>query len=132
MRKPTIIAALCAVWIIALTTGPTTSQAATITVFHGMETETSNTAKRPAGGVHVVRPVSAPASTPSPVVATRATQPYVINASYAAGETLWMRDARTGGLVACAVWSAGIVGMDTIRCTSARLLRARTGRRYNP
>ncbi len=109
MRKSTIMAALCALWII----GTTTSQAATITVFHGPKTETFDTAKNPAGGVHIARPAITPASTPSPVAANRATR----SSTFVAGNTLWTRNARTGRLVACAFGSSGKVGKYVIRCT---------------
>ncbi len=116
MRKSTLITALGALWIIASTTSPTISQAATITVFHGSKTEIFDMAKRPAGGVHVVKPISTPASTPSPVATNRATRPYGVNASFVAGGTLWTRNARTGRLVACRVRSSGMVGKHVIRC----------------
>ena len=77
MRKSTIFIASCALWIIGSTTSLTTSQAATITVFHGSKTEIFDMAKKPAGGVHVVKPISTQASTPSPVAANRATRPGV-------------------------------------------------------
>lgn len=40
-------------------------------------------------------------------------QPFV-----AAGDTLWLRHARTGRLVACWVQGTGYVGRSAIRCTS--------------
>ena len=118
MRKATLTTALCAVWIIGSLASATPGQASTITVFHGSKAEIFNTDKRPAGGVHVVKQISAPDSTPSPVAATVATQRNWINTSFVAGNTLWTRNDRTGRLVACTVWSAGIVGKDTIRCTN--------------
>jgi hypothetical protein len=111
MRKSLIVGALCALWIIG-----NTSQAATITVFHGSVTETFDTAKTPAGGVHIARPAVTPVSTPSPARARRAARPYVVNAAVA-GDTLWIRSRRTGRLVACTVGSSGMVGKRVIRCT---------------
>ena len=118
MRKTTIFTASCALWIIGSTTSLTTSHAATITVFHGSKTEIFDMDKKPAGGVHVVKPISTPASTPSPVAANRATRPHVVKSSFVAGNTLWTRNARTGRLVACAFGSSGKVGKYVIRCTN--------------
>ncbi len=117
MKKSTLITALGALWIIASTTSPTISQAATITVFHGSKTEIFDMAKEPAGGVDVVKPISTPASKPAPVAANRATRPYGVNPSFVAGDTFWTRNARTGRLVACYVWGSGKVGKRVIRCT---------------
>jgi hypothetical protein len=98
--------------------GPTTGQAATITVFHGTKTEIVDTAKRPAGGVHIARPAVRPASKPTPVAADRTPRPYVVSTNFVAGDTLWIRNARTGRFVACYVGSSGMVGRDIIRCTN--------------
>ena len=71
MRKSIISTVLCALWIVASTTSPTMSQAATITVLHGMKSEIFDTAKVPPGGVHIARPAITPKSKPSPVAANR-------------------------------------------------------------
>lgn len=119
MRKSIISTVLCALWIVASTTSPTMSQAATITVLHGMKSEIFDTAKVPPGGVHIARPAITPKSKPSPVAANR---PRAAKSLFAAGKTLWSRNAR-GRLVACRVQSSGMVGRDVIRCTSARRIR---------
>jgi len=113
MRKSAITAALCALYTIGIAAGPTMSQAATITIFHGSKAEAFDMDKTPPDGVHVVRPIF----TQPPVAASRATRPYVANATFAAGDTLWTRNARTGALVACAFGSSGMVGKYVIRCT---------------
>jgi len=113
MRKPTIVKLLCALWMVV----GTTSHATTITVFHGAKSETFDTAKTPAGGVHIVRPAVEWASKPSAVATNRKTRHRMVKTNLVAGDTLWRRDARTGRLVAC------MVGRNVIRCTSVRQIR---------
>ena len=119
MRKSKIVTLLCALWMVA----GTTSHAATITVFHGAKSETFDTAKTPAGGVHIVRPAVARASKPLAVATNRKARHRVAKTNLGAGDTLWRRDARTDRLVACMVGSSGMVGRNVIRCTSVRQIR---------
>lgn len=113
MRKTTPIAALCALLIVGVSTGSTICLAETITVFHGTATETIDPAKKPAGGVHLIRV----ARKPPPVAKVRTARPRAMNRTYVAGDTLWTRNTRTGRLVACFVGSSSKVGKSAIRCT---------------
>ena len=119
MRKSKIVTLLWALWMVA----GTTSHAATITVFHGAKSETFDTAKTPAGGMHIIRPAVARASKPSAGATNRKTRHRVGKTNLVAGDTLWRRDARTGRLAACMVGSSGMVGRNVIRCTSVRQIR---------
>ena len=109
----------------------TNGVAATITILHGATAETFDTAKKPAGGVHVARPDVTTDTIRNRMVQTSAPET-VSSTVFVAGDTLWKHDADTGGLVACTVWSSGMVGRDVIRCTADRQVRARTPRRYHP
>ncbi|MDA1326942.1 MAG: hypothetical protein O3C34_19650 [Proteobacteria bacterium] len=117
MRKSASIAALCALWIAGVSTSPAICLAETITVIHGTVTETFDTTKEPAGGVHLIRLASKPPATMTPVAEIRATRPQAMNETYVAGDTLWTRNTRTGRLTACFVGSSGKVGKSVIRCT---------------
>ena len=117
MRKTTIIAAAALAWTIGAMIGLAPAQAAKITVYRGLEKQTVDTAKRPTEGVHLARPAIKPAAIPAPTEATPTPRRRPFDAAFAAGNTLWLHDSN-GQLVACTVWSAGIVGKDKIRCTS--------------
>jgi len=117
MRKSAIIAALGAVWIIGGAVWPTATSAETITVLHGTSAEIVDTAKSPPGGVYLVRPAVAPEPAPAPAAETGPEDLLARDITVAGGDTLWMRQAGTGRLVACTVWNAGMVGEYVIRCT---------------
>lgn len=118
MRKFRLTAVLCALWIAFMTIGPTIGQTATITLVRGMQVEIFDTAKKPAGGVHIGRPAVSPSKPPPPPAKKRKR----VNSFYAAGDILWRRNARTGRLTACSVGRSGMVGRDVIRCTSSRAI----------
>lgn len=116
MRNSIYRTALCALSVIVVTTGPAISLAATVDVVRGMKTETVDTARTPAGGVRIIRPVHETAA-PKPVAAKPSARTEVTQETYVAGDTLWTRDSRTGQLVACAFGTSGTVGKYVIRCT---------------
>jgi len=99
------------------------SQAATITVFHGLETETVDSAKVPAADPHIIRPISKafPEKSPAPERQSSGNRDRQI--TFVAGNTLWIHNNRTGRLVGCFVGSSGIVGKSIIRCSVPRKFR---------
>lgn len=113
MRKITIILAVSAVCIAAALPLSSPGQAETITIVRGTVAETIDTAKSPAGGIHFIRPVTAQAPAP-PRKTIRKTHRHSV---FVAGDTLWIRSARTGHLTACFTGSSGMVGKTVIRCT---------------
>ena len=129
MRKSgIIIAALCATWLGGMAAG----HAASVTVFHGAKTQTVDSANK-TGAVTVLRPVAA--VKPAKTRIFRAPRSLTVTGAYAAGNTLWGRNSRSGKLVACSVWSSGMVGIDTVRCTFARpfgSVNTNRYKRYNP
>jgi len=122
MRRTSIINVLGALLIVGVTTNPSASQAEKITVFHGSKAEIFNTAKTPANGVYVVKPVRKKASKIAQITTGTPSQPRAIH-TFVAGNTLWTRNTRTGKLVACFVGSSGRVGKSVIRCTATRAFR---------
>ena len=117
MRKHSIIAVFYALSIFGVASIPTTSQAEIITVFHGQKAEIFNTAKSPANGIYVEKPIRKASPKVLPVVTNTRSQPRAVKRTFVAGNTLWARNARTGKLIACFVGSSGKVGRSVIRCT---------------
>jgi hypothetical protein len=108
-----IMAGLVALsWAVSIA-GTAAAQSAGITVLRGAGNQ-SGAAASAAPGVEIVRGTPA---TRQP--AARSGKPVKLVMPFvAAGETLWLRDARTGGLIACWVSGSGYVGRSVIRCTT--------------
>ena len=115
MRTFSVTVVLAAVWTIGTIALPASVNAAKITIYRGLEKQTVDTTKRPTGGVHFARPAASTAAVP-PTTAARAPKAARSTTVLGAGNTLWLR-GKYGQLVACRVWSAGIVGKEIIRCT---------------
>ena len=97
-------------WAVAIG-GTAAAQTAGVTVLRGAGSQSDTAAS--AAGVQIVRGTPAkraPAARSSKTV--KLVMPFV-----AAGETLWLRNARTGRLIACWVSGSGYVGRSVIRCT---------------
>ena len=122
MRNKSIISVLGALLVVGITTNPTASQAEKITVFHGSKAEIFNTAKTPANGIYVIKPIRKKPSKTTPIARSAPSQPRGIY-TFVAGNTLWTRNTRTGKLVACFVGSSGKVGKSVIRCTGKKAFR---------
>lgn len=105
---------IAAFWAASIAT-PSVAETGTVTVLHG--TGKTAGARTTTGAVTVLRgtPVVARPSQPTEKPPTAATE--VI----AAGETLWLRHARTGQLIACWAGNSIYAGRFAIYC-------ARTGR----
>ncbi len=104
---------LCAIAGAFWTINGTGSSAATITVIRGDQVEkisTEGKSRLP----HVLRGTSAPIDTDDTPQKVEISGLQPIGAS---GSTLWLRDTETGDVVACIVWSSGMVGRDSFRCT---------------
>ena len=117
MKKPIVILAACAAWFGAAAAVPTSGHAAEITIVRGTTVEIFDTAKAPAGNVYMIKPENKTArqkpATGKSRPASRSKAKYAIYA----GDTLWIRNRRTGRLVACFTGSSGKVGKSVIRCT---------------
>lgn len=105
-----LIAVLWAAWA----AGPAIAQTGGVTVLRGGASETVVTAQAAAGAIEVLRG-TAVASRPPAERRSRATRgPTLV----AAGETLWLSDARTGRLIACWVGGSSVAGRSAIRCAA--------------
>lgn len=113
MRKVTSILAVSALWVAATLPMSAPGQAETITIVRGTVAEVIDTAKSPAGGIHYIRPLMTQAPAPPRNTIRKARRHSV----FVAGDTLWIRSARTGHLTACFTGSSGKVGKTIIRCT---------------
>lgn len=99
-------------WAAAIA-GTSAAQTAGVTVLRGGGSQSSAAAST-AAGVEIVRgtPVSRRAAARSSSRTVKLVMPFV-----AAGDTLWLRNSRTGRLIACWVSGSGYVGRSVIRCT---------------
>ena len=98
--------AIAILWAV-LVASPAGAQSADVDVLRGTDRAAA------AGGVEVLRGTPmAPRPPEERSYRTTLVLPFV-----AAGETLWLRDARSGRLVACQVRGSGYVGRSVIRCT---------------
>lgn len=102
----TTSSAIAILWAV-LGTSPAGAQTADVEVLRGTDRGTA------AAGVEVLRGTPA-ASRPAEERSYRTT---LVLPFLAAGETLWLRDARSGHLVACRAGGSGYVGRSVVRCT---------------
>lgn len=116
MRKLTTTTILASVCVIGMIIAPVVSHAAKITIYRGFEKHTVDSAKRPANRVHLAKPTRATATVPQKPAAAPRTPAKPYWSVLGAGNTLWLR-GKAGQLVACRVWSAGVVGKEVVRCT---------------
>jgi hypothetical protein len=121
MRNFIILTALFTLGVAGIHSAP--SQAATITLFHGVKTETVDTAKEPAAGLHIIRPVSKAVPIKTPASERQSSDYRNRQNIYASGNTLWIHNNRTGRFIGCYVGSSGMVGRDIIRCSAPRRIR---------
>lgn len=107
---------LCAVIGAFWTINGTVGSAATLTVIRGDQMENLSTE----GESH---PPIVLRGTPAPADEDAVPQMRQISGLQpigTGGNTLWLRDAQTGHIVACTVWRSGVVGRDKFRCTGGR------------
>lgn len=108
MRMLTVFGLIGAIWTVMSASG----NAASVTIVRGDQVEKVSTARK-SRLPHVLRGKPA-ADQPEAPRETRASGLQVIQAG---GSTLWLHNADTGRIIACTVWSSGIVGRDKLRCT---------------
>lgn len=113
MRKITSVLVLSALSVATILTMAAPGQAEIITIVRGAVAENFDTATSPAGGIHFIRPALSEAPAPPPKAIKKTRRPLM----FFAGDTLWIRSARTGHLRACFTGSSGKVGKTVIRCT---------------